>query len=97
MFSLPRYVQQRSPWCIAFIKNHLKLLEYAEDLKSYFKSGYGNRVSPKIGCGPIKDFYDRFERTVNGESFQDEYQFKSFLFFHMKVNENFKLSKNNMA
>lgn len=62
-----RYVQQRSPWCIAFTKNQLKLLEYGEDLKYYVKSGYGNRLSPKIGCGAIKDFYDRFERTVDGK------------------------------
>lgn len=62
-----RNVQQRSPWCIAFTKGQLKLLEYAEDLKSYYKSGYGNRISAKIGCGPLKDLYDRFERTVNGK------------------------------
>ncbi|KAJ8943260.1 hypothetical protein NQ318_017277 [Aromia moschata] len=61
-------VQQRSPWCIAFTKNQLKLLEYAEDLKYYYLTGYGNAMSEKIGCSPLKDLYSRFEKTVNGNS-----------------------------
>ncbi|KAJ8923090.1 hypothetical protein NQ315_001642 [Exocentrus adspersus] len=73
MYDLCRYekawnVQQRSAWCIAFTKSHLKLLEYGEDLKHYYKSGYGNRLSERIGCSPLKDLYERFEKTVNGDN-----------------------------
>nr|CAI5819599.1 unnamed protein product [Callosobruchus analis] len=60
------YLNRQSPWCVAFNKDQLKLLEYAEDLKYYYETGYGNRISEMVGCGPVKDFYDRFERTVNG-------------------------------
>ncbi|KAG5889971.1 hypothetical protein JTB14_020259 [Gonioctena quinquepunctata] len=60
------YIQRRSPWCIAFNKEQLKLLEYAYDLKEYYKAGYGSEASKMVGCGPIKDLYERFERTVNG-------------------------------
>ncbi|KAJ8956597.1 hypothetical protein NQ314_006683 [Rhamnusium bicolor] len=61
-------VQQRSPWCIAFTTNQLKLLEYAEDLKYYYRAGYGNKMANKIGCASVKDFYQRFKKTVNGNS-----------------------------
>ncbi|CAG9827729.1 unnamed protein product [Diabrotica balteata] len=60
--------QPKSPWCVAFNKNQLKVLEYAEDLKYFFEAGYGNRMSERIGCNPLKDFYERFERTVNGNN-----------------------------
>nr|XP_023025067.1 multiple inositol polyphosphate phosphatase 1 isoform X1 [Leptinotarsa decemlineata]XP_023025069.1 multiple inositol polyphosphate phosphatase 1 isoform X2 [Leptinotarsa decemlineata] len=59
-------IQRRSPWCIAFNKDQLKLLEYAEDLEYYYKAGYGNQNSKRIGCAPVKDLYERFEKTVNG-------------------------------
>ncbi|XP_018573655.1 multiple inositol polyphosphate phosphatase 1-like [Anoplophora glabripennis] len=73
IYDLCRYekawnVQQRSPWCISFTKTQLKFLEYGEDLKHYYKSGYGNKMSEKIGCSPVKDFYERFEKTVNGDT-----------------------------
>lgn len=58
--------QPKAPWCIAFNKNQLKLLEYVEDLTSYYKSGYGNRMAERIGCSPLKDLYEGFERYVNG-------------------------------
>ncbi|RZC41928.1 multiple inositol polyphosphate phosphatase 1 [Asbolus verrucosus] len=57
-----------SPWCMVFNKEQLKLLEYAEDLKYYYKSGYGNELNAKVGCPPLKDLYEKFERTVNGNS-----------------------------
>lgn len=62
-----RYINRHSPWCAAFTKEQLKILEYAEDLKYYYFSGYGNDVSKKIGCSLAKDLYDRFERTVTGK------------------------------
>ncbi|CAG9824646.1 unnamed protein product [Phaedon cochleariae] len=73
IYDLCRYekawiVQERSPWCVAFNKDQLKLLEYAEDLKYYYKFGYGNQLSNRVGCAPVKDMYERFEKTVNGNS-----------------------------
>lgn len=54
-----------SPWCVVFNKEQLKLLEYAEDLKYYYKSGYGNEINRQVGCAPLKDLYQKFETTVN--------------------------------
>lgn len=62
-----RYVNRHSPWCAAFTKEQLKLLEYAADLEDYYYSGYGNDMARKIGCSPIKDLYERFSRTVSGK------------------------------
>ncbi|KAF7285493.1 hypothetical protein GWI33_010591 [Rhynchophorus ferrugineus] len=59
-------VEQPSAWCTAFTKEHLKLLEYGEDLKEYYITGYGNKLVENIGCGIVQDLYRKFERTVQG-------------------------------
>ncbi|XP_066140540.1 multiple inositol polyphosphate phosphatase 1 [Euwallacea fornicatus] len=59
-------LDQPSPWCVAFTKEHLKILEYAEDLKEYYNTGYGNNLAPNIGCAPVQDMYRKFEKTVQG-------------------------------
>ncbi|CAG9860706.1 unnamed protein product [Phyllotreta striolata] len=60
--------QPKSAWCIAFNKEQLKIMEYIEDLKYFNEYGYGNPLAEKIGCSSLKDMYERFERTVNGNS-----------------------------
>lgn len=51
---------QLSPWCAAFTKEDLKRLEYAEDLETYYKYGYGSELNQKIGCTLVKDMMDFF-------------------------------------
>jgi multiple inositol-polyphosphate phosphatase/2,3-bisphosphoglycerate 3-phosphatase len=70
MYDMCRYekswdLDRPSPWCMVFNKEQLKLLEYAEDLKYYYKGGYGNELNGKVGCPPLKDLYEKFEATVN--------------------------------
>lgn len=72
MYDMCRYekawnVQRSSPWCVAFNKEQLKMLEYGEDLMSFYKEGYGNELNRKVGCPPLKDWYERFQKTVNGK------------------------------
>lgn len=63
-----RYVTRPSPWCAAFTPEQLKLLEYGDDLFYFYRSGYGHEyLNKNLGCGLVKDLYDRFERTVNGK------------------------------
>lgn len=57
------YVDKPSAWCVAFNKNQLKLLEYIQDLKFYYKYGYGDELNKDIGCPPVKDMFERFEQT----------------------------------
>ncbi|CAG5040352.1 unnamed protein product [Parnassius apollo] len=52
-----------SPWCALFTKDDLQALEYIEDLKSYYKSGYGSPKSDVFGHIPLTDLLNNFRRT----------------------------------
>lgn len=60
------YVNRVSAWCTAFTKEQLKIMEYAEDLKYYYTTGYGTEMNYKLGCPAVKDMMERFERIING-------------------------------
>lgn len=49
------YIQQLSPWCAAFTKSHVAVLEYKEDLFYYYKAGYGNSVNEHLSCNAMTD------------------------------------------
>ena len=49
------YLQDDSPWCAAFTRNHINVLEYLEDLKYFVKSGYGSGINSKIMCAAVQD------------------------------------------
>ncbi|XP_075973827.1 multiple inositol polyphosphate phosphatase 1-like [Anticarsia gemmatalis] len=51
-----------SPWCAAFTREDLKRLEYAEDLETYYKYGYGSPLNKDIGCTLVKDMMNFFEK-----------------------------------
>lgn len=53
-------LSHRSPWCAAFIKNELLLLEYIDDLENYYDSGFGHYLNLKLGCVPLKDMIEKF-------------------------------------
>ncbi|KAL1494347.1 hypothetical protein ABEB36_009959 [Hypothenemus hampei] len=59
-------LDQPSAWCIAFTKEHLRLLEFGEDLKEYYATGHGNDLVKNIGCAAVSDMYRKFEKTVQG-------------------------------
>lgn len=43
------------------------ILEYSQDLKSYYKSGYGREYKNKnLGCPIMKDLYTRLQNTIKG-------------------------------
>ncbi|XP_017777674.1 PREDICTED: multiple inositol polyphosphate phosphatase 1-like isoform X1 [Nicrophorus vespilloides] len=76
MYDLCRYekswfITRPSPWCVAFTHAQHKLLEYGEDLFYYYRSGYGHEhLNKNLGCGLLKDLYERFERIVDGSTNQ---------------------------
>lgn len=49
------YIEQLSPWCAAFTKSHVAVLEYKEDLVAYYKTGYGNSVNENLACTTMTD------------------------------------------
>ncbi|XP_050683541.1 multiple inositol polyphosphate phosphatase 1-like [Leptidea sinapis] len=73
MYEMCRYnkawdITQISPWCTVFTKEDLKRLEYAEDLETYYKYGYGNPVNQKLGCTGVKDMVDFFKIHVDHDT-----------------------------
>jgi multiple inositol-polyphosphate phosphatase / 2,3-bisphosphoglycerate 3-phosphatase len=57
------YLQDESPWCAAFTPEHVNVLEYLEDLKYYYKAGYGSSLNSNIMCAAVKDMV----RTIKSE------------------------------
>lgn len=60
MYDMCRYeqawfVSQPSVWCAAFTPEHIKILEYNEDIKYYYKAGYGNPLNQNQPCAAVKD------------------------------------------
>ena len=54
-------VENISPWCAAFSKDELRVLEYLEDLNYYYFSGPGCDINTKIGCPMIKELFKHFQ------------------------------------
>ncbi|KAF4519209.1 hypothetical protein B566_EDAN013503 [Ephemera danica] len=59
-------IRQTSAWCALFTTDELKTIEYAEDLRYYYNSGYGSRMNAKVGCTLLKDMMTRFRRLAVG-------------------------------
>lgn len=57
------YLQDASPWCAAFTPEHVNILEYLEDLKYYYKAGYGSDLNSNLMCAAVKDMV----RTIQSE------------------------------
>lgn len=49
-----------SPWCAAFSKEELRILEYREDLDYYYKAGYGREINARLGCPLLHDMMQHF-------------------------------------
>ncbi|XP_059613076.1 multiple inositol polyphosphate phosphatase 1-like [Phlebotomus argentipes] len=55
------FLQRVSAWCTAFTKSHVDVFEYKEDLKYYYKSGYGSSLNSQITCGLVSDMVRHLE------------------------------------
>lgn len=58
-------ISEISPWCAAFTHEDLQRLEYAEDLETYYKYGYGSELNKKIGCTLVKEMLQFFEKHLD--------------------------------
>lgn len=75
MYDMCRYdkawdLRKLSPWCSVFTKEQLEFMEYLEDLRYYYKSGYGDDMSVKLGCPMAKDMLERFRPLAEGTAEQ---------------------------
>lgn len=55
-----------SPWCALFTKDDLQVLEYIQDLKHYYKNGYGKPINEIFGRVPLANLLESFENVKNG-------------------------------
>ncbi|MBN3276482.1 MINP1 phosphatase, partial [Polyodon spathula] len=53
-----------SPWCQLFDQEDAKVLEYANDLKQYWKRGYGHEINSKSSCTLFHDLFRRLDKAV---------------------------------
>ncbi|KAI1886902.1 hypothetical protein AGOR_G00200560 [Albula goreensis] len=54
-----------SPWCNLFDEMDAKVLEYANDLKQYWKRGYGHEINRKSSCTLFHDVFSRLDQAAN--------------------------------
>uniref|UniRef100_A0A6B2E6E2 Multiple inositol polyphosphate phosphatase 1 n=1 Tax=Phlebotomus kandelakii TaxID=1109342 RepID=A0A6B2E6E2_9DIPT len=57
------FLEKVSPWCGAFTKTHVEVLEYKEDLHYYYKNGYGSNLNSKVACALVVDMMRHMEST----------------------------------
>ncbi|XP_073957030.1 multiple inositol polyphosphate phosphatase 1-like [Choristoneura fumiferana] len=54
-------------WCAAFTNEDLVVLEYRDDVRHYYRNGYGSWVTPRLAGPLLKDLRERFQAAVRGE------------------------------
>ncbi|XP_043839521.1 multiple inositol polyphosphate phosphatase 1 isoform X1 [Dromiciops gliroides] len=54
----------QSPWCNVFDTEDAKVLEYLNDLKQYWKRGYGYAINSRSSCGLLQNIFQHLDRAV---------------------------------
>lgn len=57
-----------SPWCAAFTDSELKVMEYKDDLRYYYKCGYGHDINVELGCSTLKDLMNHFQNLESNKT-----------------------------
>ncbi|XP_028845711.1 multiple inositol polyphosphate phosphatase 1-like [Denticeps clupeoides] len=58
-----------SPWCHLFDEADAQVMEYAGDLKQYWKRGYGHDINRQSSCILFHDLFSRLDRADNESSY----------------------------
>ncbi|XP_065700130.1 multiple inositol polyphosphate phosphatase 1 [Patagioenas fasciata] len=53
-----------SPWCSLFSEDDAKVLEYLNDLKQYWKRGYGYDINSRSSCILFQDIFEHLDEAV---------------------------------
>ncbi|NWX16762.1 MINP1 phosphatase, partial [Aegotheles bennettii] len=53
-----------SPWCSLFTEEDAKVLEYLNDLKQYWKRGYGYAINSRSSCILFQDIFQHLDKAV---------------------------------
>ncbi|XP_012738161.3 multiple inositol polyphosphate phosphatase 1 isoform X1 [Fundulus heteroclitus] len=53
-----------SPWCQLFDEEDAKVMEYASDLREFWKRGYGHAINSRSSCILFHDLFRRLEKAA---------------------------------
>ncbi|XP_043406927.1 multiple inositol polyphosphate phosphatase 1 isoform X4 [Chelonia mydas] len=53
-----------SPWCSLFNEDDAKVLEYLNDLKQYWKRGYGYDINSRSSCILFQDIFKHLDKAI---------------------------------
>ncbi|XP_010219187.1 PREDICTED: multiple inositol polyphosphate phosphatase 1 [Tinamus guttatus] len=53
-----------SPWCSLFSEEDAKVLEYLNDLKQYWKRGYGYDINSRSSCSLFQDIFQQLDKAM---------------------------------
>ncbi|XP_072246976.1 multiple inositol polyphosphate phosphatase 1-like [Leuresthes tenuis] len=53
-----------SPWCQLFDEDDAKVIEYASDLREFWKRGYGHDINSKSSCIIFHDLFSRLNKAA---------------------------------
>ncbi|KAH9629134.1 hypothetical protein HF086_008583 [Spodoptera exigua] len=68
----------KSPWCSVFTDEELVIMEYYDDVRHYYRNGYGSWINDNLGHLPLKDLYDSFSNCTN-TNINPEYRVQIFI------------------
>ncbi|EFB20293.1 hypothetical protein PANDA_002314, partial [Ailuropoda melanoleuca] len=54
----------KSPWCDVFDIDDAKVLEYLNDLKQYWKRGYGYTINSRSSCTLFQDIFRHLDKAI---------------------------------
>ncbi|XP_045898332.1 multiple inositol polyphosphate phosphatase 1-like isoform X1 [Micropterus dolomieu] len=54
-----------SPWCQLFDEEGAKVMEYASDLREFWKRGYGYDINSKSSCALFHDVFSRLDKAAS--------------------------------
>ncbi|XP_030190285.1 multiple inositol polyphosphate phosphatase 1 isoform X1 [Lynx canadensis] len=54
----------KSPWCDVFDIDDAKVLEYLNDLKQYWKRGYGYTINSRSSCTLFQDIFQHLDKAI---------------------------------
>ncbi|XP_060895880.1 multiple inositol polyphosphate phosphatase 1-like [Labrus mixtus] len=54
-----------SPWCQLFDEEDAKVMEYASDLREFWKRGYGHDINSKSSCILFHDVFSRLDKAAS--------------------------------
>lgn len=68
-----------SPWCSVFDRNQMMIMEYGQDLETYYLSGPGHEINVMLGCYVVKHLMESLTNFIETKDFDKK---AHFLFGH---------------